>query len=319
MTEARTAAPLVDVRGLDKTFPNGTRALQNVTLSIDRPGIFGVVGPDGAGKTTLLRALMGLLEFRAERVQVLGHAIPRDAQALKAEVGYVPQQWGLYPDLTVDENLQFFGTIRRIPDRLFEEKKRALLEATDLAVFGGRLAGQLSGGMRQKLAIACALLHDPRLLILDEPNNGVDVSARHEIWEIISRRTEHSVLMSTNYVDEAARCDELIFLMHGRVMARGTPEEILREHASGSRWFRLDGQELGPLASALAGEGWVLSCHYLGNGIEIQTGEDLTPREVERRARSHAAGGERVIFVEPRRPDLSSALRALTREALDHA
>ncbi len=318
MTEARSDAPLVDVRGLEKTFPNGTRALQNITLEIIRPGVFGIVGPDGAGKTTLLRALVGILEFQAERLAVLGHVLPGDAQALKAEVGYVPQIWGLYPDLSVKENLQFFAAIRRIPENEFKERKRVLLEATDLAPFEDRLAGQLSGGMKQKLAISCALLHRPRLLILDEPNNGVDVSARQEIWDLISRDAEHSVLISTNYVDEAAMCDELIYLMQGRVVARGTPDAILRDHAAELQQFRLHGHDLAPLAAALASEPWLVSAQFLGNAVEIEIGDNAPLSEIERRVRANPNGGSRVILVEPRRPDMSSAIRALTREALEH-
>ncbi|MDP3937154.1 MAG: ABC transporter ATP-binding protein [Deltaproteobacteria bacterium] len=318
MTEARSDAPLVDVRGLEKTFPNGTRALQDITLEINRPGIFGIVGPDGAGKTTLLRALVGILEFRAERLAVLGHVLPRDAQALKAEVGYVPQIWGLYPDLSVKENLQFFAAIRRIPENEFNERKRVLLKATDLTLFEDRLAGQLSGGMKQKLAISCTLLHRPRLLILDEPNNGVDVSARHEIWDLISRDAEHSVIISTNYVEEAAMCDELIYLIQGRVVARGTPDAILQDHAAEIHQYRLHGQNLAPLAAALASESWLVSAQFLGNAVEIETGGNMPIDEIERRVRAHPHGGSRVILVEPRRPDMSSAIRALTREALNH-
>ena len=153
MTDPGEPAPLVSVQGLCKTFPNGTRALAGVDLRITRPGIFGIVGPDGAGKTTLLRTLVGILDFEGESVEVLGHVLPRDARKLKAEVGYVPQIWGLYPDMSIGENLQFFASIRGIPKGEFEARKGALLEATGLAPFEGRLAGQLSGGMKQKLAI----------------------------------------------------------------------------------------------------------------------------------------------------------------------
>lgn len=316
MTDPGEPAPLVSVQGLCKTFPNGTRALTGVDFRIARAGIFGIVGPDGAGKTTLLRTLVGILDFEGERVEVLGHVLPRDARKLKAEVGYVPQIWGLYADMSIAENLQFFASIRGIPKGEFEARKGALLEATGLAPFEGRLAGQLSGGMKQKLAIVAALLHRPRLLVLDEPNNGVDVAARHEIWEILGRSPETLVIISTNYVEEAERCDELIYLMHGRVITRGTPAAILRERAEQITEYRIHGHDLSRLAVQLASEPWLVSSSFLGNAVAIETTEDLPQDEIERRVRAQPDGGDRVSLIEQRNPDMNTALRALTREAL---
>ncbi|MFQ5456828.1 MAG: ABC transporter ATP-binding protein [Myxococcota bacterium] len=315
MTEPGRPTPLVDVRGLAKTFPDGTRALAGVDFRIARPGVFGIVGPDGAGKTTLLRSLMGLLTFDAERVEVLGHRLPQDARPLKAEVGYVPQIWGLYSDMSITENLQFFATIRGISRDEFNVRKTALLEATALSPFADRLAGQLSGGMKQKLAIACALLHHPRLLILDEPNNGVDVAARHEVWAILTQSPETFVIISTNYVEEAERCDELIYLMNGRIVTRGTPAAILRDHAAHVTEYRIHGHDLSRLAVNLAGEPWLRASTFLGNGVAIELAEDLPPDEVERRVRAQPEGGDRVSLIERKAPDMNTALRALTREA----
>jgi len=307
-------SPLVDVLGLRKTFPGGTAALRGIDLQIDRPGVFGVAGPDGAGKTTLLRALVGLLDFEAEQVRVLGYTLPRESHRIREASGYVPQTWGLYRTMTVGENLRFFATVRGLSEQTFRARKAEILEATDLARFENRPALNLSGGMKQKLSIACALLHRPRLLVLDEPNNGVDLSARHEIWQILKRDPGTLVILSTNYIDEAARCDELIYLFRGRIIARGKPQEIIASQIGRRSAYRVLGRGLDALAEALATEPWVIEARYTGSAIQIET-ETLPGEEVARMVRAHPLGGDRVALVEPMSPDLSSAFLALTREA----
>lgn len=312
MTPPRSG--LIDIRNLRKTFPNGTKALRGIDLQINRPGIFGVVGPDGAGKTTLLRTLVGIMSFEAEKVEVLGHPLPEESLAVKRASGYLPQIWGLYHDMTIAQNLRFFATLRGIPEKEFLARKAELLEATGLARFEDRPAGDLSGGMKQKLSIACALLHRPRLLVLDEPNNGVDIAARQEIWDLLSVDRETLVILSTNYIDEASRCDDLLYLFRGRALVRGTPAEIVARHGGRTNGFRMIGRELGPLAEALAREPWIVFARFKGNALEIEA-RTLSPDEVERRLRTHPAGGARIALVEPHRPDLEEALHALTREA----
>ena len=304
----------IDVRNLHKTFPNGTKALRGIDLRIDRPGIFGVLGPDGAGKTTLLRTLVGIMSFEAEKVEVLGYPLPEEALAVKRASGYLPQIWGLYRDMTIGQNLRFFATLRGIPEKEFLERKAELLEATDLAPFEDRPAGNLSGGMKQKLSIACALLHRPRMLILDEPNNGVDVAARQEIWELLARDRDTLVILSTNYIEEAARCDEIVYLYQGRALVRGTPEEIVTRHGGRANGYRVIGHDLGALAEALEEEPWIVFARFKGNAVEIEA-QTLPPGEVERRLRALPAGGGRIALVEPHRPDLEEALHALTRDA----
>jgi ABC-2 type transport system ATP-binding protein len=305
---------LIDIRNLRKTFPNGTQALRGIDLRIDRPGIFGVVGPDGAGKTTLLRTLVGIMGFEADRVEVLGHRLPEEALAVKRASGYLPQIWGLYRDMTIGQNLRFFATLRGIPEEEFRARKAELLEATDLARFEHRAAGLLSGGMKQKLSIACALLHRPRLLVLDEPNNGVDIAARQEIWDMLSRDADRLVIISTNYIDEAARCDELVYLFQGRALVRGTPAAIIERHGSRTNGYRVIGRNLGALADAVEREPWIVFARFKGDAVEIEA-QSLPPGEVERRLRAHPAGGDRIALIEPHRPDLEEALHALTQEA----
>src|SRR5690606_14813402 len=173
----------------------------------------GVVGPDGAGKSTLLRALAGLLEVEAREARVLGFDLRGDVRALKRRVGYVPQVFALQRDLSVLENLRFTARLHRLPAERFARRADELLERTGLAPFRARPAGALSGGMKQKLAVANALLPEPDLLVLDEPTAGVDVLARGEIWALLAERADRTlILLATSYLDEAARCHQLVYL-----------------------------------------------------------------------------------------------------------
>ncbi|MGH7895284.1 MAG: ABC transporter ATP-binding protein, partial [Candidatus Binatia bacterium] len=225
------SAPVIRLRALRKRFGRRT-ALAGIDLEVDDRQILGVTGPDGAGKTTLLRTLAGLLEVDAAEAIVLGHDLRADdLTALKEQTGYVPQSFSLHRDLTVAENLRFTARLHRIPHAAFEARRTELLERTKLTPFAGRLAGALSGGMKQKLAVANALLPAPSLLILDEPTAGVDVLARAEMWTILEHaKTTALVVMSTSYLDEAAECDRLLYLDEGRIVASGTPAELLRRN-----------------------------------------------------------------------------------------
>ena len=214
------------LRRLRKRF--GTRtALDGVDLELAGAQLVGIVGPDGAGKTTLLRTLAGLLEVAPAEAHVLGYDVAGEVREMKAHIGYVPQAFSLPRDLSVMENLRFTARLHRIDHAEFERRAGALLERTGLAPFVDRPAGALSGGMKQKLAVSCALLPEPTLLLLDEPTAGVDVVARDEIWDILQeRRVTTLILMSTSYLDEVSACDRLVYLDEGRVVATGTPAEL---------------------------------------------------------------------------------------------
>jgi ABC-2 type transport system ATP-binding protein len=223
VTDGEHAIRLV---GLAKRF--GTRAaLRGIDLTLAGPQIVGIVGPDGAGKTTLLRVIAGLLEFTAVEARVLGYDLAGDVRAMKARLGYVPQAFGLHRDLSVMENLRFTARLHRLGEDELARRATPLLARTGLAPFAERAAGALSGGMKQKLAIANALLPAPALLVLDEPTAGVDVVARGEIWALLqAQRATTLVLISTSYLDETAACDRLVYLDAGRVVATGTPAEL---------------------------------------------------------------------------------------------
>jgi len=221
-----TTDPDISLRGLRKHYGRHV-ALRGIDLALHRGQVVGVVGPDGAGKTTLMRVLAGLLEIEAEHAVVLGHDLRGDVTALKAQIGYVPQLFSLNRDLSIFENLSFTARVHRLSTAELARRADALLARTGLAPFADRAAGALSGGMKQKLAVANALLVEPALLLLDEPTAGVDVVARAEIWALLQAERERAlVLISTSYLDEAAACDRLVYLDNGRVVAVGTPAEL---------------------------------------------------------------------------------------------
>lgn len=232
------AGPLVVVDAVRHVFRAKRGAPDNVALqsvsAVIQPGmITGVVGPDAAGKTTLLRLIAGLLRPTSGRITVLGHDMATAAPAAHAQIGYMPQRFGLYEDLSVAENLDLFADLHAMPAGLRAERIERLLRFTALAPFTARLAGQLSGGMKQKLGLACALLARPRLLLLDEPSVGVDPASRRELWAIVSQMLDEGrdqgmgVVWATAYLDEAERCGQVLLLHEGRMLAAGAPATFM--------------------------------------------------------------------------------------------
>jgi ABC-2 type transport system ATP-binding protein len=233
---------IASASGLSKSFGSArTPALSAIDLAIKGGRITGLVGPDGSGKTTLLRLLAGLLSPTAGRSEVLGHDPARDVEALQLLIGYMPQRFGLYEDLTVRENLDLYADLRDVNGPEREKTFARLLSFTDLAPFQDRLAGKLSGGMKQKLGLACTLLGRPRLLLLDEPSVGVDPIARRELWRMVRDLVAEgiAVVWSTAYLDEASLCDYVLLLDRGKVLFAGAPRE-LDAHVDG-RVFLLRG------------------------------------------------------------------------------
>ena len=202
------------------------QAVRELSMSIASGEMFGLIGPDGAGKTTTIRMMCGLLRADAGSIRVLGLDPIRQHREVTTSVGYLSQRFSLYTDLSVNENIGFFAEIHGM--RHYEPARDRLLEMTQLKAFGNRLAGQLSGGMKQKLALACTLIHQPRLIVLDEPTTGVDPISRREFWKLLSEFLSQglTIVMSTPYLDEAERCSRIAFLHNGQLLALDHPDAL---------------------------------------------------------------------------------------------
>ena len=222
-----THRPIVEASGLTKRF-DAVAAVDGLSFTVERGEIFGLVGPDGAGKTATMRMLAGVMRPDGGSIVVDGIDVVSDPEEGKQHISYMPQRFGLYEDLTVDENIRFYADLFEVPARAREERAERLLAASGMSQFRARLAGQLSGGMKQKLGLTCALVHTPRILLLDEPTTGVDPVSRRDFWRILYGLREEGVtiVISTAYLDEAERCNRLALLHSGRVLYCDTPAAL---------------------------------------------------------------------------------------------
>jgi ABC-2 type transport system ATP-binding protein len=205
------------------------QALAGVSLHFEGGKMHGIIGPEGAGKTTLMRTLLGLLRPDGGSVEYREDGAPLEFEAVRARIAYMPQQQSLYPDLSIDEHLEFFRALYQLPPDEFRTRRQELLDITRLAPFVDRAAAQLSGGMYKKLGLMCALLRSPEIMLLDEPTNGVDPISRREFWELLYRLADRKILIlvATAYMDEAERCSMVHLLESGRAVAEGEPRELL--------------------------------------------------------------------------------------------
>lgn len=226
---------VVQAHDLSLTFPGATKsappvqALRHIDMQVPAGQIVGWLGPDGAGKTSLVRLVTGLIQPSSGTMTVLGQDSVRDAQIIQNRISYMPQKFGLYEDLSVRENFRLYAEIHGVSTQQRDQRYEQLMHMTDLGRFAERLAGQLSGGMKQKLGLACTLVRSPDLLLLDEPTVGVDPLSRRELWQIIQNlvsQEQLSVIIATTYLDEAEACDEVFVLHQGRLLTQGKPAEI---------------------------------------------------------------------------------------------
>ncbi len=221
--------PVVSLGELTRSFGPVT-AVDRLSFDVRRGELFGIVGPDGAGKTTTLRMLAGVLAPTSGRAHVLGVNVADDPEGVKPSIAYMSQQFGLYQDLTVRENIDFYADLYRVPRSERPGRRERLYAFSNLGPFEDRLAGNLSGGMKQKLSLCCALIHHPEVLLLDEPTFGVDPISRRDLWLILHEMVAKGVtiLVSTSYLDEAERCDRVVLLHEGCVLALDTPDELMK-------------------------------------------------------------------------------------------
>lgn len=216
----------VQVRGLTRRF-DALVAVSDLDLDVPEGQVVGLIGPDGAGKTTLIRMMVGVLGPSAGTVEIYGLDLAKHRDETRLLIGYMSQAFGLYEDLTVDENISFFARLRLVPRKVRGPRRARLLDFTRLTPFTRRPAGKLSGGMKQKLGLICTLMHEPKVLFLDEPTNGVDPVSRREFWDILGElRGRVTVVVATPYMDEAERCDRVALMSAGRILAYDTPEGL---------------------------------------------------------------------------------------------
>jgi ABC-2 type transport system ATP-binding protein len=271
---------------LSKAFRSGggaSTALDGVSLRMRPAAVTGLIGPDGAGKTTFMRLAAGLLVPDGGRIEVLGLDATRDALRVQALLGYMPQRFGLYEDLTVQENLDLYADLQGVPRETRAARYAELMHMTGLAPFTGRLAGRLSGGMKQKLGLACTLVRAPRLLLLDEPTVGVDPVSRRELWSIVDRlvRAESmSVLLSTAYLDEAERCADVVLIHGGRILEQGPPGALSARMAGRTWAASRPGVRQRELQAALDGAPGVVDALVQGEHVRLVTAEPRIPEAV---------------------------------------
>jgi ABC-2 type transport system ATP-binding protein len=268
-------SPVIDVRGLNKSF-GALHAVKDFSITVNRGRICGFLGPNGAGKTTTLRMLCGLLTPDSGEGTVLGYDVMTQSQLIKRRVGYMTQKFSLYEDLSIEQNLTFTARVHELDRR--KERVQAALERLGLTARRAQLAGTLSGGWKQRLALAAATLHEPDLLLLDEPTAGVDPEARRTFWDEIHALAAQgmTVLVSTHYMDEAERCHEIAYVVGGRTLARGTADQVI--DASGLITFHAEGPGADRLGGELRGEAGVEMAAPFGTVLHV-SGRDRTALE----------------------------------------
>ena len=312
MTDTRATEQAVYAEGLSKAF-RGRAAVAGLNLDIPPGEVFGLVGPDGAGKTTTFRLLCGILLPDAGTVWVGGEDVIADPEAAKRHIGYLSQSFAQYTDLTVWENLEFVAAMYSVPDGEWQTRAEELLQASRMTPFKDRLAGNLSGGMKQKLALSCTLLHTPRVVFLDEPTTGVDPVSRRDFWGILYDlpRKGVTIVVSTPYMDEAERCRRVAFMSRGRIIASGTPQEL--KQRAGGDILVFDTDQPRAARDTLLGREGVLESVLFGDLLHVLT-EDGTKAELALRAALQSAGIN-VRSVSPAEPGLEDIFVHLAAEA----
>ena len=280
--------PAITASRLVRTFPD-VRAVDDLSFEVHTGEIFGLVGPDGAGKTTTLRMLAGIMTPDSGSATVAGFDVVRDPEAAKLHLSYMPQRFGLYEDLTVDENIRFYSDLFGVDRAERRTRSSELLEAAGMSEFRKRLAGKLSGGMKQKLGLVCALIHRPKVILLDEPTTGVDPVSRRDFWKILYNLVSEgvSILTSTAYLDEAERCHRVALLHQGKLLFCDTPANLKSRLGKGV--LAITAPDPRALHNALKNAAGLSSMVLTGDGVHVVV-DDASRRTREFEARLRAAG-----------------------------
>ena len=263
--------PSISIHNLPKSYGT-TQAVQNLSLQVEKGELFGLIGPDGAGKTTVFRMLTTLLLPDEGTATIEGWDIVRDYKQIRNCVGYMPGRFSLYQDLTIQENLQFFATVF---GTTIEQNYPLIKDIYEqIKPFCNRRAGKLSGGMKQKLALCCALIHKPKVLFLDEPTTGVDVVSRKEFWQMLAKLKEQgiSILVSTPYMDEASLCDRIALMQAGKILSTSTPEQIIADYPT--TLYAVKAPDLYALLQHLRQKSEIDSCYPFGEYLHLTLKED---------------------------------------------
>ena len=297
----------IDVHGLTKRFGRKL-AVDDVDIAVPEGEVWGFLGPNGSGKTTTIRMLCGLLRPDDGNGTCIGYDVRTQADAIKREVGYMTQRFSFWEDLSIRENLDFVARIYEVPDRV--ARVESMLERLGLKHREHQLAGELSGGWKQRMALGACILHEPKLLLLDEPTAGVDPQARRDFWEQIHKLSEQglTVLVSTHYMDEAERCDRIVYILNGKIIARGTVADVIAQ--SGLMTFIVEGEGVRHLVGVLRRETGVEYVAFFGAVLHV-SGHDRSALE---RALSKIRGQEG-IRIEEASPSLEDVFIHLQEEA----
>jgi ABC-2 type transport system ATP-binding protein len=313
----------IEMEGLTRRFGSFT-AVDHLTLSVGKGSIFGFLGPNGSGKSTCIRMLCGLLEPTEGTARVNGHDIRTEPEAVKRSIGYMNQSFSLYRDLTVEENLTFFGGVYGLRGTALQQRKASVIELVGIQPYLQRRSGLLSGGWKQRLALAAALIHEPELVFLDEPTAGIDPVARRDLWDLLFALAGagKTLFVTTHYMDEAERCSEIGYIYLSKLMVHGTPEELkaLPEVSpEGTRRVAVATTAPPAALAVLKKEAFALDATLVESEIHLLMPATTTDAEVEAALAEHALAGVRVRSIEPSLEDVFVTLTRRLEQQSDGA
>jgi ABC-type multidrug transport system ATPase subunit len=310
---------MIECEGLTKRFGNFT-AVDHVSFSVARGSIFGFLGPNGSGKSTVIRMLCGILEPTEGTARIAGHDIAREGEATKELIGYMSQKFSLYDELTVNENLLFSGKLYSLPDKKLKQRRDQLIAITHLEPYLGRRAAVLSGGWRQRLAMACALMHHPTVLFLDEPTAGIDPVARRELWDLLFEFSGQgmTLFVTTHYMDEAERCSHVGYIYMGRLIVCGEPDDLKKMpevNPPGTRRLDVTCDHVTVALRAMREVKGVLNATVFGQSMHLLVDESVRRQEIDEKLRSVGIESPEIHEIGPSLEDVFVSLTAKHAEA----